>query len=115
MTTCFAFSADGWRLLTDGAGHDVLVHDALTGEAGKPLTGHSASLTAIGGSPTSSTMASSDASGVVKLWDVAAGAALATTRLSGPYLGMNITGATSLTQGQRQTLLALGTEADSSA
>lgn len=45
---------------------------------------------------------------MVILWDVETGAVLATAQLNGPYLGTNIAGATGLTQGQRQALLALG-------
>ncbi|HRW04827.1 MAG TPA: WD40 repeat domain-containing protein, partial [Caldilineaceae bacterium] len=113
LARCIAFSADGQHLLTDGSGLDLCVYDALTGEVHQPLKGHTANLTSIVSSPTSSTVASSDASGVVKLWDLATGTALATTQLNGPYLGTNITGATGLTQGQRQTLLALGAVLDS--
>ncbi|MCB0098262.1 MAG: hypothetical protein KDE46_21165, partial [Caldilineaceae bacterium] len=67
-----------------------------------------ANLTSIVASPVASTIASTDSGGVVKLWDVNTGATLATAQLNGPYLGMNITNATGLTQGQRQSLLALG-------
>ena len=108
LAHCITFSADGQHLLTDGSGFDMFVYDALTGEAGQPLTGHTSNLTYIVSSPVSATIASSDNDGVVKLWDVASGTMLATAHLNGPYLGMNITGATGLTQGQRQSLLALG-------
>jgi hypothetical protein len=108
LANCIAFSADGQQLLTDGLGFDMFVYDALTGEAGQPLAGHTSDLTYLVPSPVSATIASSDGAGVVKLWDVASGMLLATSQLNGPYLGMNIAGATGLTQGQRQTLLALG-------
>ena len=108
QTTCITFSADGQQLLTDGSRFEASVHDAATGETISKLVGHDANLIAIGASPVSSAMASSDATGVIKLWDLASGTVLATAKLNGPYLGMNITGATGLTQGQRQALLALG-------
>jgi WD40 repeat protein len=115
LAHCITFSADGQHLLTDGTGFDMFVYDALTGEAGQPLTGHTSNLTYIVSRPNSATIASSDAAGVVKLWDVASGTLLATTQLNGPYLGMDITGATGLTQGQYQALLALGAVDEASA
>jgi len=108
LATCIAFSADGQRLLTDGPGLDIAVQAALTGEAGTRLAGHISNLTSIATNPRSHKIASSDAAGVVKLWDESSGVALATIHLNGPYKNMDITGATGLTQGQRQSLLALG-------
>ncbi|MCB0127154.1 MAG: hypothetical protein KDE58_33060, partial [Caldilineaceae bacterium] len=113
LADCIAVSADGRHLITDGPEFNVFLYDALTGEASKVLAGHTANLTAIVASPVSSTMASSDAAGVVKLWDGTSGTVLATTHLNGPYRGMNITGATGVTHGQRQSLLALGAVVDS--
>jgi WD40 repeat protein len=108
LANCIAFSPDGQHLLTDGDSFDVFGYEALTGEAGQPLTGHASNLTYIAASPASTAIASSDAAGVVKLWDGVTGTLLATTQLSGPYRGMRIADATGLTQGQRQSLLALG-------
>lgn len=113
LATCIAFSADGQHLVSDDADFSVLIHHALTGTVDKRWTSHRSKLTCIVADPTSSTIATSDAAGIVQLWDVTTGAMLATTGLNGPYLGTNITGATGLTQGQRQSLLALGAVADS--
>ena len=108
LAHCIAISADGQYLMTDGPEFVVASYNASTGDAGKSLAGHTANLTSIVASPVASTIASTDSGGVVKLWDVNTGATLATAQLNGPYLGMNITNATGLTQGQRQSLLALG-------
>lgn len=109
---CIAFSADSANLFTNRSGNDIFVHDAHTGEATAYMTGHPSRATAIGVSPDPSILASSDGTGVIKLWDRCTGAALATTNLKGLYQGTNIAGATGLTQGQRHALLALGAVAE---
>lgn len=107
-TTCIAFSGEGQSLLADGSGLDMYVYNARTDKAIDNLTGHTSTLTSIVTNPVSSTIASSDVEGVVKLWDVTSGASLASSWVSGPYQGMNITGTTGLTRDQRQALIALG-------
>jgi hypothetical protein len=46
--------------------------------------------------------------GTIKLWDIHTGECLRTLRPPRPYEGMNITGATGLTDAQRETLKQLG-------
>lgn len=112
LDQCFAFSGDGQKLVTESKNLDVLVLDAATGTAVNTLSGHTSNLTAFAASPAPNVLASSDAGGVIKLWDVESGMDLATTRLSSPDNGMNISGATGLTVGQRGTLAALGAIVD---
>ena len=78
QATCITFSADGQQLLTNGSRFEASVHDAATGKTISKLVGHDANLIAIGASPVSSAIASSDATGVIKLWDLASGTVLAT-------------------------------------
>jgi WD40 repeat protein len=46
--------------------------------------------------------------GTIKLWDIHTGECIRTLRPPRPYEGMNITGATGLTDAQRETLKQLG-------
>ncbi|MEW5958460.1 MAG: hypothetical protein AB1801_12085 [Chloroflexota bacterium] len=50
----------------------------------------------------------SSADETIKLWDVRTGECLQTLRADGPYVRMNISGATGLTETQRAALKALG-------
>ncbi len=102
----------GHSLITDGPDHGLVIYDTATGAVRTRLEGHTSDLTSIEISPCGSTVAVSDVSGMVRLWEPVSGAALATTHLYGPYHGMNITGATGLTQGQLQALTSLGAIVD---
>jgi WD40 repeat protein len=57
-------------------------------------------------------LASGSWDGTIKLWDIHTGECLRTLRPPRPYEGMNITGATGLTDAQRETLKALGAVED---
>ena len=57
-------------------------------------------------------LASSGKDETIKLWDVKIGVCLATLKAPQPYEGINITGATGLTDVQRASLLALGAVED---
>jgi WD40 repeat protein len=103
-----ASSAEGADLIAAGPDHELVVYNAATGAVRARLIGHTSDLTSIAVRPDGAVVAASDASGVVKLWDPAAGTVLATARLAGPYHGMDITGATGLTLGQHPTLVSLG-------
>jgi WD40 repeat protein len=46
--------------------------------------------------------------GTTKIWDVQAGECTKTLRRDRPYVGMNFTAATGLTEAQKATLRALG-------
>jgi WD40 repeat protein len=57
-------------------------------------------------------LASAGYDGTVKLWDIRLGECLRTLRPPGPYQGLNISGATGITQAQRAALRALGAVED---
>jgi WD40 repeat protein len=76
------------------------------------LHGHTGWVRSVFFAHDSSTLASGSEDGTIKLWDIHTGECLRTLRPPRPYEGMNITGATGLTDAQRETLRALGAVED---
>ena len=72
------------------------------------LAGHRARVTAVCFSPDGRLIVSSSLDETIRLWQVATGECLQIWTIPGPYAGMDITGATGLTEAQRRSLLALG-------
>lgn len=105
---CLGFSHDSTQIFTDGADHTLLIRDAIGGEIHHTLRGHTAGLTSIEVSPVNGIIASSSADGSIRLWNLNTGACLAVLQFQGPYAGMNITGATGISDTQRRALLELG-------
>jgi len=113
----------GSVLVAAAPDHAVVVHSVATGEVRARNLGHSADLTALAIRPDGAQAAVADAGGAIQLWPlttpVTSGSVLtsstpvAAVKLLGPYHGMNLTGATGLTLGQRQTLMELGAVDDS--
>ena len=110
--SCVEIGRAGRSLITDGPEHNVVVRDIVTSKIEAILEGHTSDLAALALSPNGALLASSDASGIVKLWEAESGRAMATMQPSGPYQGMNITGASGLTQARRQVLITLGAVED---
>ncbi|MGJ3251164.1 MAG: eIF2A-related protein [Elainellaceae cyanobacterium] len=93
------------------AGHhhyEIQIWDIETGEQQCSLAGHTDELWMMCSSPDGRLLASSSKDETVKLWDIEAGRCIKTLQITKPYDGMNITGATGLTDAQRSTLIALG-------
>jgi WD40 repeat protein len=79
-----------------------------SGQRRHTLRGHTSWIRALTFSPDGATLASSSDDETVKLWEVASGVCLGTFRAEGPYAGLNITGATGISEAQRAALKVLG-------
>ena len=103
-----AFSPVGSTLASGSADSDVRLWDVGTGKCLKTLQGHSKGVRSVAFSPDGRTLASGSADETIKLWDVETGECLKTLKPERLYEGMNITGATGITEAQKATLKALG-------
>src|SRR5262249_32984004 len=77
--TAVAFSRDGSRLASAGESPDTVVRlwDVTTGAEVHRLTGHAANVNAVAFSPDGRRLASAANDGLVRVWDVAGGKAVA--------------------------------------
>ena len=96
------------QILFSTSGKLIKLWDIRTGECLKTLEGHSNSVTSIALSPDNQLLVSGSYDETAKLWNIETGECLKTFRSPRPYEGMNITGATGLTEAQKATLIALG-------
>ncbi len=76
------------------------------------LRGHTHLVRSLTFSPDGQTLASRSLNETIRLWEVGSGACVDTLRAERPYAGLNITGATGLTEAQRAALKALGAVED---
>jgi WD40 repeat protein len=103
-----ALSLDG-RLIASGSGdRTVRLWNFHTGQLLKTLTGHNYWVHSVAFSPNGETIASGSGDGTIKLWDVETGKCINTLKTPRPYEGMNIAGATGLTEAQKTALKVLG-------
>ncbi|BAZ19410.1 WD-40 repeat-containing protein (plasmid) [Kalymmatonema gypsitolerans NIES-4073] len=102
------FSPDGRIVVSSSLDKTVRLWDVRSGQCLKILQEHQAQVWGIAFSPDGKTLASSSADGAIKLWQVETGECIRTMRSPRLYEGMNITGATGLTEAQKATLKALG-------
>jgi WD40 repeat protein/DNA-binding SARP family transcriptional activator len=107
-----AFSPEG-RLLASGS-HDqsVRIWNVCTSELVHTLNGHTSWVRSVAFSSDGATLVSGGNDETIRYWDVGTGACLHTLHADGPYVGMNIAGATGLTEAQRSALKALGARED---
>ncbi|MBW4522328.1 MAG: NACHT domain-containing protein [Scytolyngbya sp. HA4215-MV1] len=107
-----AFSSDGAMLASGSADHTIRLWDVSTHQCLHVLPGHANRVWFVTFSPDGAILASGADDQTIRLWDVKTGECLAILRAPRPYEGMNITGATGLTEAQRASLLALGAVED---
>lgn len=111
-----SFSPDGRTLAASSREETIQLWDVTTGNSLRTLQGHTRPVTSVlyafQAHPCHAeeflVLVSSSLDGTIKFWDVATGDCCKTLRPERPYEGMNIAGATGLTEAQKATLKALG-------
>ena len=82
--------------------------DAHDGKCLKTLSGHANVVRSLAFNPKGDCLASVSEDETIKLWNVETGECFKTLRCDRPYEGMDITGASGLTDAQKVTLQVLG-------
>ena len=103
-----AFSRDGDLLISSGDDHTIRLWSVSSGHCLKTLRGHTDRIRSLAFAPDGQLFASGSDDGAIKLWDVRSAENVKTLLNEKPYERMNITGASGLTEAQRETLRSLG-------
>ncbi len=103
-----AFSADGACLMASSEAHLLLVWEMAHGVELAALPRSGAAPTALAFDGAGAYLAGGALDGAIDLWRAPDGACAGALRIARPYEGMDITGATGLSDAQRATLCVLG-------
>ena len=91
---------------------ELVLRNVESGAVVRTLRGHRGFIFGLEWSPREPVLASSSLDGTVRLWNVDTGVCEQILQPPGPYAGMNIAGATGISDAQRAALLALGAAQD---
>lgn len=103
-----SFSFDSLLLASGSGDHTIRLWDVNTLKHLKTFKGHLNRVESVAFAPNDYTLASGSDDATVKLWDIHTSTCTRTLQSDRLYEGMDITGATSLTEAQRATLRTLG-------
>jgi WD40 repeat protein len=103
-----AFNPSEQMIASASTDETIRLWSNYDGECIKVLQRHSNWVRSVAFAPNGQTLASCGTDGTIQLWDVQTGDSFLTLQPKRPYEGVNITGATGLTNAQRETLIALG-------
>jgi WD40 repeat protein len=102
------FSPNGEAIASGSFDLTVRLWNVATGACLHVLEGHTSIVWSVSWSLDGTTLATGSEDETIKLWDVRTGQCLSTLKAKRPYEGMNISGATGLTESQREALKSLG-------
>ncbi|MGD1715866.1 NB-ARC domain-containing protein [Dapis sp. BLCC M172] len=102
------FSPDSNLIVAGGDDHTIKLWDVESGQLWQTLTGHENTIRSVAFSHDGAMVASGSEDQTIKLWNTQTGSCIKTLKAKRFYEGMNITDATGLTEGQKETLLTLG-------
>jgi WD domain, G-beta repeat len=105
--SCLAFSPDGAQLATSSANGKIRLWERVSWIA-RRIGKHATWVSTVTLSPDGALLASCSTVGEIALWDGRTGAHVGDLHDDGLYVGMNITGASGITENQRAGLVALG-------
>lgn len=107
------FSSNGKFIVSGSQDSTLKLWDASTGECVNTLQEHTDQVTSVAFNSDNQTIISGSIDGTIKFWNVNTDKCLKTLRVPRPYEGTNITGVIGLTDGQKESLKALGAVEDS--
>ena len=108
LVRTIAFSADGRFLASGGSNSTIYLWDTSTWDCLQTITDHESEISGLAFHPVQPILASGSEDETIRLWDIQTNTQLTTLKGQRPYEGIDITGATGLTDVEKASLLALG-------